>query len=123
MPRLGSSFATPGRCAFGDAGLVSDADKTHAGCQMAHGMQMEQGFEIHFPRFVFVDTKTVKASRRDRSAGPICAYLQLRLMLVERIVGERVRAGRREYLVHWQDWPGSGAASAAHSLRLPPHSC
>ena len=60
MLRLGSTFATPGRGAFGDAGLVADNDNTHAGCQMALGIQQEQGFPTYFPSFVFIDSRTKK---------------------------------------------------------------
>ena len=61
MPRLGSTFATPGRAAFGNAGVVPEADLTHAGCQSAYGIQQEQGFPSYFPSFVFVDSHTGQA--------------------------------------------------------------
>ena len=68
MPRLGSAFATPGRSAFGNAGLVPAGDE-YADCQMALGAQEERGFAWHVPHFGFVDSKLASADGKSVSTA------------------------------------------------------
>lgn len=49
MVRFDSSFATPGRSAFGDGGMIDGADDAFQGCVTAHGVQEERGFAYHLP--------------------------------------------------------------------------
>ena len=120
MPRLGSTFATPGRAAFGNAGVVPEADLTHAGCQSAYGIQQEQGFPSYFPSFVFVDSHTGQA-HGDIDVSSVFLATQV-VHEVDEPDASGIRgyycldyADLKEYLGQKLDSPGNpGVAAAPH---------